>query len=285
MPLKKPDWLRVKPAPKNSSEARVGKTLKELGLYTVCQGAHCPNRFECWGMGTATFMIMGRRCTRNCLFCAVESAKEGDALNEKEPENIAKAVREFGLKYVVLTSVDRDDLEDFGAAHYAKCIEAVKKTGAKVEALIPDFQGDGGAVAKVCSAVPFVIGHNLEVVKPLQKKARDKRASYSRSLEVLRKIKEIDKTIHTKSSLMLGLGETEDEVLEAMDDLRKADVDIMTIGQYLQPSPMHLEIKEYVHPDKFREYKKAALEKGFKAVFSGPFVRSSYRAAEVAESL
>ncbi len=273
----KPDWLKIRP-PSGERFQVLKKTIEELKLNTVCTGASCPNIGECWSNGTATFMIMGSVCTRNCRFCSVKKDKEGEPLDPSEPERIATAAGRLGLKYVVLTSVDRDDLPDGGAGHFANCIEVLKNLNEtiKIEVLIPDFQGDG--LKKIIDTNPDVLGHNIETVKELQAFIRDKRAGYSSSLEVLRRAKQLNSRLLTKSSLMLGLGETEEMVLETMDDLRLAGVDMLTIGQYLRPTMKQLEVKEYVSPEKFAYYKKRAYEKGFLSVASGPFVRSSYMA-------
>jgi lipoic acid synthetase len=280
--VRKPEWLKAK-AGAGPEFRKVRAGLRFGKLNTVCEEARCPNLGKCWEAGTATFMVLGKVCTRNCLFCSVESSSKGQALDGREPAKVAEAVREFGLKYAVLTSVDRDDLPDLGAGHFSECIKAVKATGAKAEALIPDFQGRADCLQRIVEAGPDVIGHNVEVVKRLQKTARDARAGYRQSLAVLSKLKELDESILTKSSIMLGLGEKSEEVLQAMADLRKAGVDLLTLGQYLQPSRENLPVAEFVKPEKFKEYEKAALEKGFLGVFSGPLVRSSFRAGEMYE--
>ncbi|MBN2067489.1 MAG: lipoyl synthase, partial [Candidatus Diapherotrites archaeon] len=278
--LPKPPWLKVKIA-SGAEFNRVKGTLHESKLHTVCEEALCPNRAECWNSGTATFLILGQVCTRKCMFCAVQSARHGQNLDSKEPQHIARAVKEFGLECAVLTSVDRDDLPDLGAGHFARCIGAVKNAGASVEALIPDFQGSAACLRKIVEAGPDVIAHNIEVVERLQKTARDARASYKQSLGVLRKVKELNPKIFTKSSIMLGLGETREEVLQAMDSLLNAGVDFLTLGQYLQPNRKCIPVSEFIEPKQFNEFKEIALEKGFKKVLSGPLVRSSYRAAEL----
>ncbi|MCX9011081.1 MAG: lipoyl synthase [Candidatus Methanoperedens sp.] len=275
----KPGWLKIRP-PAGAKFLALERTLHEHGLYTVCTGARCPNVGECWSRGTATFMIMGSTCTRNCRFCAVEKGKHGEPLDPSEPARIAQAVEEMGLKYVVLTSVDRDDLPDGGAKHFANCIGTVKSTGdgITVEALIPDFQGDIDCLRKVIAARPDVVGHNIETVEEFQAIARDRRAGYRLSLEVLRNIKLLSSSTRTKSSLMLGLGETEELVLKTMDDLKKAGVDIITLGQYLRPTARQLEVKEYIPPGKFAYYREMGEKMGFLSVVSGPLVRSSYMA-------
>lgn len=272
----KPEWLKIQPPTQEFSNVK--NILKNHNLYTVCQGAHCPNMSECWSHGTATFMIMGDTCTRFCRFCQVNHGKPL-ALDKDEPKNLADAVKKLKLNYVVITSVDRDDLDDYGSNHIASCIKLLKQIPKiKVEALIPDFQRNIDCLKTVVEACPDVIGHNIEVVKSLQEKARDKRANYEQSLSVLRNIKVLNNKILTKSSLMLGLGETESEIIEVMKDLRKNNVDILTIGQYLQPSKKNLEVVKYITPEKFKYYGKQAYKQGFIFCQSGPFVRSSYKA-------
>lgn len=253
-----------------------------MGLHTVCEGARCPNVHECWGSGTATVMLLGEVCTRNCRFCAVAKGRP-EPPDPEEPEKVAQAVAAWGLDYVVLTSVSRDDLPDGGAAHFAKTVEALKrrKPGVLVELLIPDFQGKMESLKRVVEAGPDVVGHNLETVERLTPLVRDRRAGYRRSLEVLAEIKRLEPSIYTKSSIMLGLGETEEEVLQTMRDLREAGVDFLTLGQYLQPTLRHLEVQEYITPEKFDSYRQLGEELGFLAVASGPLVRSSYRAGEL----
>ncbi|MFH1787105.1 MAG: lipoyl synthase [archaeon] len=277
--MRKPEWLRVHPkfSPNYNSILR---DLSEHGLYTVCQGARCPNQGACWDSGTATFMLMGHVCTRHCSFCSVRTGSKGEPLNSKEPASLAKVATKWGLKYAVLTSVDRDDLPDAGAGHFASCIKSVRAAGIPVEALIPDFGADEKRLTMISSARPNVVAHNIEVVARLAPKMRDRRAGYGTSLAVLKKLKEIDPNLYTKSGIMVGVGETQDEVEEAMDDLRSAGTDFLTIGQYLQPTKENAEVAEYVHPSKFEEYERVGIEKGFRYVASGPFVRSSYKAAE-----
>ncbi len=277
----KPDWLKVRVGGEGDF-ARVKKVLEKHGLRTVCEEARCPNRGECWGAGTATFMILGSVCTRNCGFCAVKNGSEGESVEGDEPQRLADAVRELGLEYVVLTSVDRDDLPDKGAGHYADCIRAVKGTGAKVEALIPDYVGS--ELRAVVKAGPDVLAHNLEVVRRLQH-IRDGRTSYDGSLRTLAEAKMLDEELKTKSSIMLGLGETRWDVLSAMDDLRSVDCDILVLGQYLQPTKQQVPAEEYVTPEQFREYGEIALEKGFKEVVSEPLARTSYHAADTLKNL
>lgn len=279
---RKPEWLKIRP-PTTEKFLHVKETLRGLKLNTVCEEAHCPNISECWSGGTATFMVLGSVCTRGCRFCAVPKAAKGEVLDEKEPENLAKAVTEWKLDYVVITSVDRDDLEDQGAGHFAECVRHLKQArpDVLVEVLIPDFRGNAELLQKIVDSKPDVIAHNVETVKRLQRKARDGRANYGQSLGVLENVKKMNPEIYTKSSLMLGIGEREEEVLECMDDLRKISVDVLTLGQYLRPSARHLEIDEYVAPEKFDWYKAKAEEKGFLYCAAGPFVRSSYKAGEL----
>lgn len=279
MQMTKPDWLKIRP-PSGEKFRNIKKLLDELKLNTVCTGARCPNVGECWTHGTATFMILGSTCTRNCRFCAVKKDKKGEVVDISEPGRVAQAVEKLGLKYVVLTSVDRDDLSDGGAMHFANCIKEIKCLDENiiVEALIPDFAGNEMCLRKITDAHPDVVGHNIETVEELQAHVRDGRAGYTLSLEVLKKVKQLSSSIHTKSSLMLGLGETEDMILKTMDDLKSRGVTMLTLGQYLRPSAKQLGVKEYISPEKFTYYKKRAIEKGFISVMSGPFVRSSYMA-------
>ena len=278
--IKKPAWLRVR-APAGENYTKVKQSLRSLNLHTVCEEARCPNISECWGTGTATIMIMGDICSRGCRFCAVNSGKPV-LLDTGEPERVAKAIKEWGLRYVVITSVCRDDLEDGGAEHIAKTIKAIKLLCPTiiVESLIPDFRGDDGSIKKIVKSKPEVISHNIETVPRLTPKVRDARASYEQSLLVLKKIKDINSMIYTKSSIMLGLGETEEELIQAIRDLRSIGVNILTMGQYLQPTSKHLPVVEYVTPEKFNWFRKIAEQMGFVYVASGPLVRSSYRAGE-----
>ncbi|MDG6996572.1 MAG: lipoyl synthase [Nitrososphaerota archaeon] len=277
----KPEWLKVRP-PDGESYKRLKVLSGELGLHTVCEEAHCPNIAECWGGGTATFMLLGDTCTRGCRFCAVKSGTPNMVVDEFEPLKIAIALKEMKLSYVVLTSVDRDDLSDGGAGHFAQTIVETKKQNPTmlIEVLTPDFKGDLEAVRKIVQAHPDVFAHNIETVERLQAKARDRRANYRQSLDVLKAIKEMDSSVYTKSSLMLGLGETDEEVVQSMKDLRAIDVDILAIGQYLRPSSWHLEVEEYVHPSKFERFREIGESMGFRFVASGPLVRTSYRAGE-----
>ena len=278
--IKKPAWLRVR-APAGENYTKVKQSLRFLNLHTVCEEARCPNISECWGTGTATIMIMGDICSRGCRFCAVNSGKPV-LLDTGEPERVAKAIKEWGLRYVVITSVCRDDLEDGGAEHIAKTIKAIKLLCPTiiVESLIPDFRGDDGSIIKIVKSEPEVISHNIETVLRLTPKVRDARASYEQSLSVLKKIKDINSLIYTKSSIMLGLGESEEEVIQTIVDLRSVGVSILTIGQYLQPTPKHLPLIEFISPEKFNWFREIAERMGFVYVASGPLVRSSYRAGE-----
>ena len=278
--IRKPEWIRLK-APSGKIYTNVKQTLRSLELHTVCEEARCPNMSECWAMGTATIMVMGSICTRGCRFCSVTSGGPG-LLDPKEPENVAAAIREWGLNYVVITSVCRDDLEDGGADHIAKTIRAihVKCPQTVVEALIPDFRGDWEAIEKIVRAGPQVISHNIETVARLSPTVRDSRATYSQSLMVLQKINDFNTKIYTKSSLMLGLGEYEPEIIETMRDLRSIKVSILTMGQYLQPTSRHLPVVQYITPERFNWFAQVANQMGFSYVASGPLVRSSYKAGE-----
>ena len=282
--LRKPPWLRVRIAG-NGKYAAVRRTVREHRLATVCEESHCPNIGECWNAGTATIMLMGQVCTRACRFCAVDTGNPGGWLDEQEPNNAAESVALMGLKYVVLTSVDRDDLADGGAAHYAACIRAIKTKcpATTVEALTPDFQGERAAVDVVVAAGVDVFAQNLETVGRLTHVARDPRAGYQQTLDVLAHASSLG--VVTKSSLMLGLGETDAEIRKAMADLRAHGVDLLTLGQYLQPTRRHLPVARWVHPDEFDRYRLWGLETGFREVASGPLVRSSYRADELARAV
>ncbi|MEI7958592.1 MAG: lipoyl synthase [Verrucomicrobiota bacterium] len=276
---KKPDWLRVR-FPSSPTFHSTKSLISDLRLVTVCEEAHCPNRWECWSSGTATFMIAGERCTRACGFCAVDTAKPFP-LDPDEPRRVAEAIGRLKLRHVVLTSVCRDDLEDGSAEHFAQTIRAIRALNPSlvIEVLTPDFNGRAESLQTVADAAPDVFNHNLETVERLTPLVRS-RAKYRLSLQVLRDFKAIAPGITTKSGLMLGLGEQEAEILSAMDDLRGVGVQVLTLGQYLRPTPEHLPIIEYVTPEKFAEYKEIGLEKGFQHVASGPLVRSSYHAAE-----
>jgi lipoic acid synthetase len=278
---RKPEWLRVK-YPTGENYERIKNKLRTHNLHTVCEEAHCPNMAECWGGGTATFMLMGDTCTRGCRFCMVKSGNPHGLLDVFEPVNVARTIADLGLKYVVITSVDRDDLPDGGASHFASTIKAIKQRDPNVitELLIPDFQGNLGDVKKIVDAGPEVVAHNIETTEPLTPKVRDLRATYKQSLRVLRGIKELSSALYSKTSIMLGLGETEGDLVKTMRDLRNVNVDILTLGQYLRPSKGHIPVTEYVSPQTFDYYKGLAEELGFLYVASGPFVRSSYRAGE-----
>jgi lipoic acid synthetase len=276
-----PPWIKVRYS-RNEKFDTIRQVLRLYGLHTVCEEASCPNIGECWGGGTATFMILGDTCTRACRFCNVKSGNPRGWLDVTEPLRVARALRDLALDYIVITSVDRDDLPDGGASHFANVIREVKALNRRifVEVLIPDFQGDLEALSEVVSAGPDVISHNIECVERLTPLVRDRRASYRTSLKVLRHIKELNPAIFTKSSIMVGLGEAEEEVYAALEDLRGAGVDIVTIGQYLRPSSWHLPVVEYVPPDKFERYRRRAYELGFLYCAAGPLVRTSYRAGE-----
>ena len=275
-----PDWLRIK-LPTSDTFSHTRALLDELKLHTVCESAKCPNHWECWSKGTATFMIAGDRCTRACGFCAVSTAKPF-ALEADEPGRVAEATRRMRLKHVVITAVARDDLADGGAEHFRKTIEEVRKLnpGIVIEVLVPDFNESDAAIETVLTANPHIFNHNLETVRRLTPSVRH-RATYDRSLAVLRKVKERrGNSIYTKSGVMLGLGETADELFSAMEDLRAANCDILTLGQYLQPTLKHLPVVEFVSPEKFAGYGDRARQMGFVHVASGPMVRSSYHADE-----
>ncbi|HIA09746.1 MAG TPA: lipoyl synthase [Candidatus Nitrosopelagicus sp.] len=263
--LRKPDWLKIK-IPSGEDYLRVKKTLRTYNLNTVCEESSCPNVSKCWESGTATIMIMGNMCTRVCRFCDVSSGRPAP-LDPDEPKRVAEAIKQWNLRYIVITSVCRDDLEDGGAAHFAKTIKSVKLScpNTIVEPLIPDFNYDSDSIKKIIESEPEVVSHNIETVRRLSSKVRDSRATYDQSLSVLRKIKEINPKIYTKSSFMVGHGETKEEVIQTASDLKSANVDVITAGQYLQPSLNHLPVVEYVHPEKF--------------------VRSSFQAADFIEKI
>ena len=275
-----PEWLRIK-LPTSDTFAQTRSLLDELKLHTVCESAKCPNHWECWDKGTATFMIAGDRCTRACGFCAVSTAKPLP-LEADEPLRVAEAARRMRLRHVVITAVARDDIADGGANHFGQTIEAVRRLNPKIviEVLVPDFQDSDAAIARVLAARPQIFNHNLETVRRLTPEVRH-RATYDRSLSVLKKVKALsDAAIHTKSGLMLGLGETENELVVAMEDLRAAGCDILTLGQYLQPTLKHLPVREFVSPEQFDAFGRVARSMGFLHVASGPMVRSSYHADE-----
>lgn len=278
--LEKPSWLRKK-LPLDATTRKVEAGLTARRLHTICQEGCCPNQGECFSCGEATFLIMGRVCTRNCRFCAVQSGRPSP-IDPGEPDRLAQEVEELSLKFVVVTSVTRDDLPDGGAAHFARVIEAVRRQcpGVGIEVLIPDFRGSHDALRTVVEASPDVLNHNVETIARMYRDVRPQ-ADYRQSLDVLRRAKEIDPDTITKSGFMVGLGERHDEVLCLMDDLRESGCDILTIGQYLQPSVDHFPVQEYVHPDVFAEYTLEAENKGFLGVVSSPFVRSSYKAGEL----
>lgn len=279
--LRKPEWLKIKP-PGGENYLKIKELLKTHKLHTVCEEARCPNVAECWGGGTATVMLMGDTCTRGCKFCHVKTGNPKGLLDANEPENTATAIAALNLKYIVLTSVDRDDLSDGGADHFARTVEFIKKKSPQtiVEVLIPDFLGDTKALDRIISSGTDVIAHNLETVRRLTQTVRDGRCDYDQSLFVLEYVKKKALKIYTKTSIMIGLGERRDELKESMKDLRKIDVQILTFGQYLRPSSWHLPVVEYVTPEVFKELEVEGLAEGFLAVPSGPLVRSSYKAAE-----
>lgn len=277
----KPPWLKVK-MPGSERFHQIRARARDLRLSTVCEEARCPNIGECWGGGTATFMVMGHICTRGCRFCAVTTRRKGVDLDPEEPTNVAEAIAEMGLDYVVITSVDRDDLDDGGAGHFAACIRETRRVSARtmVEVLIPDFRGNVGQLLTVIEAQPEVIAHNIETVERLTPTVRDPRATYRQSLDVLRAIKRIDPDRFTKSSIMVGLGETDAEITQTMRDLRDVGTDFLTLGQYLQPTKRHLKVDSFVPPERFERWREEGEAMGFKYVASGPLVRSSYKAAE-----
>jgi len=278
----KPDWIKATAPGETEAEVEVGSILDEHGLNTVCREADCPNQGECWKDGTATFLLLGDLCTRNCRFCDVDTGNPGGSVTEDEPGRIRKAVNELGLDYVVLTSVDRDDLPDGGAGIFEDTVREIKNipNSPLVEGLIPDFSGDDSSLQLIAESGMEVVGHNIETVKRLTPEVRDPRAGYRLSLSVLKKIKEFDPDLVTKSSIMLGLGEERDEVVGAMEDLREVGVDIVTLGQYLRPSEDQLPVEKFWEASEFTELGGIARGLGFSGVVSGPFVRSSYKAKE-----
>ena len=280
-PEKKPSWIRVK-ASFDPKYKLVKDQVASKKLNTVCEEAMCPNISECWSSGTATFMLMGSVCTRACKFCSVDTGNPKGWLDQEEPLKTAKAVRTMGLKYVVLTSVNRDDLEDGGAEHYAQTVQAIKdlNPNTAVEALTPDFKGIKSSIDTIVNSGIEVFAQNLETVKRLTHPVRDPRAGYQQTLDVLYESKEINKEVLTKTSLILGLGETDEEIEQAMDDLIDHKVDILTLGQYLRPTLNHLPVERWVTPEEFEKYREIGLSKGFLEVISGPMVRSSYRAEQ-----
>jgi lipoic acid synthetase len=286
-PLKKPEWLKIRP-PAGENYTQIKKLLRERGLHTVCEEAHCPNVAECWSTGTATFMLGTEVCTRACRFCAIQTSRRPPPLDPEEPFKIAEAVSKMNLKYVVLTSVDRDDLPDGGAEHFAKTIRELKRLDPNliIEALVPDFRGDTKAVETIVDSGLDVYAHNIETVYRLQYRVRDPRAGYQQSLGTLLYAKQYSESkprankLYTKSAVMLGLGEEDSELQQAFQDLRAHDVDVLTIGQYLRPSMTHLPVERYYSPEEFTRIGDDAKRAGFLYVASGPMVRSSYKAAE-----
>lgn len=272
---RRPDWLRVK-LPIGENYRRVRHLVDRYNLHTICQSGHCPNMGECWGAGTATFMILGNTCTRSCSFCAVKTGRPSE-YDVDEPQRVAEAIRLMQVKHAVITSVNRDELQDRGAEIWYQTVKAIKEQSpdTTIETLIPDVKATWPALERMISGGQEVVSHNMETVERLYRKVRPQ-AKYERSLIQIKKTKEFGK--RTKSGIMLGLGETPEEVLQAMDDLRKHDCDVLTLGQYLQPTKMHLAVEEFVHPDQFAWYKQEGLDRGFDFVESGPLVRSSYHA-------
>ena len=273
--IPKPSWLRVK-LPTGETYKKVRKIVSDHKLHTICESGHCPNMGECWGAGTATFMILGNICTRSCGFCSVSTGKP-EPVDHFEPSKVAQSVKLMDVKHAVITSVDRDELKDGGATIWAETVRAIRhqSPGTTLETLIPDFAGKWENLQQIIDVAPEVVSHNIETVRRLTKGVR-KQAKYERSLEVLKRLG--DAGIRTKSGIMLGLGESKDEVIESMDDLRNVGVKVLTLGQYLQPTPNHLPVFEFIHPDLFEEFRLIALEKGFMYVESSPLVRSSYHA-------
>lgn len=283
--LPKPRWLKAKPADSENYH-KLRNTVRELGLATVCEEARCPNIGECWGGGedqtaTATIMIMGDTCTRGCRFCSIKTSKAPPPLDPEEPERVSTAIAKWGLDYVVLTSVDRDDLEDQGSQHFREVVQKLKEKNPEllVEALTPDFQGNEDLIHAVATSGLDVFAHNMETVERLTPRVRDRRADYRQSLDVLNYAKSVGTSL-TKTSLMLGLSETDEEILQTLKDLREVDLDVVTFGQYLQPTKKHLPVQEYITPEKFEYWQTTAEGMGFKYVASGPLVRSSYKAGE-----
>ena len=285
-PLKKPEWLKIRP-PAGENYTQIKQLLRERNLHTVCEEAHCPNVAECWASGTATFMLGSEVCTRACRFCAIQTARRPPPLDPDEPFKVAEAVSKLKLKYVVLTSVDRDDMKDGGANHFATTIRELKRLNPEllVEALVPDFRGDFKAVETIVDSGLDVYAHNVETVYRLQYRVRDPRAGYQQSLNTLKHAKDYarskGRTLYTKSSIMLGLGETDAELGEAFLDLRSHEIDVLTLGQYLRPSLTHLPVEKYYTPEEFKKFEVESLNTGFLYVASGPMVRSSYKASEL----
>lgn len=279
--IQKPDWLKVR-APQGENYQRIKGMLGELKLATVCQEAKCPNMGECWSGGTATFMLMGDTCTRGCKFCHIKTARNPGKLDPLEPEKVGYSIAQMDLEYVVITSVDRDDLPDQGSGHFARTVRTIKKLDPEliVEILTPDFRGQEDLIIQLADSKPDVFAHNVETVERLQKRVRDPRANYAQSLRVLELVKKHDPTRYTKTSIMLGLGETDEEILQTLKDLRQIDCDVVTFGQYLQPTKRHIAVESFITPEKFKEWQEIAEGMGFLYVASGPLVRSSYRAGE-----
>ena len=284
--VEKPRWIKTG-LYSDSEESLVKEILENYNLNSVCREANCPNIGECWKQNTATFMILGDVCTRNCLFCDVRTGNPNMQVDKEEPERLAKAVKKLGLDYVVITSPDRDDLPEGGATQYLRTVEELKKIDMSllIELLIPDFQGNHRILEEIAHSGSKVIGHNIETVEDITPKVRDKKASYDASLEVLSYLKEINPDILTKSSLILGMGENRDQITAALKDLRRVGVDIVTLGQYMRPSKEQIPVAKYLTPEEFQKLQKEALSMGFKAVKSGSFVRSSYKAKEVYENI
>lgn len=279
--IPKPEWLKVR-APSGENYARIKDMLGELKLATVCQEAKCPNMGECWSGGTATFMLMGEVCTRGCRFCNIKTGNPKGAIDAFEPEKVAYSISQMSLKYVVITSVDRDDLPDQGTSHFSRTVSTIKKLSPEliVEILTPDFRGDETLIGQLVESKPDVFAHNIETVERLTPSVRDPRATYRQSLNVLRAVKTKDAKMYTKSSIMLGLGEHDEEIVQALKDLREVGCDVVTFGQYLQPTPRHLKVVEFITPEKFKHWQTVAEVMGFLYVASGPLVRSSYKAGE-----
>ena len=280
--IQKPSWIKSR-TPSGERYHSIKKLVKTLNLATVCESAACPNIGECWGGGTVTLMLMGDLCTRGCRFCNVKTGNPKKKIDEKEPEKVAFTLSRLDLDYVVLTSVNRDDLEDEGSGHFAKTVQLLKQRRPKllIEVLTPDFSGKEAWLQKIISSKPDVFAHNIETVERLTPQVRDPRATYKQSLNVLEFVKKQGSGLYSKSSLMLGLGETDQEILSCMKDLRSVGCDILTLGQYLQPQKRHLPVKKFVTPEKFKEWKEKAESLGFLYCASGPLVRSSYRAGEL----
>ncbi|MGE0616514.1 MAG: lipoyl synthase [Bacteriovoracia bacterium] len=284
-PVRKPGWLKIRP-PGGENYLGIKKLLRERNLHTVCEEAHCPNVAECWAGGTATFMLGGDTCTRACRFCAIKTARIPPPLDPLEPAKTAESVAALNLKYVVLTSVDRDDLADGGAAHFAETIREIKRRqpGVIIEALVPDFRGNATSIRTIVDSGLDVYAHNIETVRRLHYRVRDPRAGYLQSMATLKLAKDYaratGRTLYTKSSIMMGFGETEQEILQTAGDLRKHEVDVLTLGQYLRPSLTHLPVERYWSPEEFESLKTAAADLGFLYIAGGPMVRSSYKAAE-----